>query len=79
MKELNMTEANNVSGGDFGFTVTLFVPSSIGGQFAGYFQQLIVGYLYDTENLVNDINNAITGGMDIDSIRIESIEYSSLN
>lgn len=76
MKQLNVAEANLVSGGDFDLNWTMHVPSHVAPMIMGLVQQIVSGQVFDTMAFANALNGA---GPMLNEVKIDLISFSNFN
>ncbi|MGE3318606.1 MAG: hypothetical protein AB7I18_04855 [Candidatus Berkiella sp.] len=76
MKQLNLTETNLVSGGDFNLNWTMHVPSDCAPAITGLVQQIVSGQVFDTAAFASALNAA---GPMLNEVKISVISFSDFN
>lgn len=74
MKELNVAQADLVSGGDYELTLTMHVPSDIAPQLATIIEEMILGQIADINGFVKALSSA---GPTLNEVHIDNISFSN--
>ncbi len=76
MKQLNVAEANLVSGGDFDLIWTMHVPTDAAPMITGLVQQIVSGQVFDTMAFANALTAA---GPMLNEVKVDVISFSNFN
>lgn len=79
MQLLNLSEIQEVSGGDYQLEFTAKVESGVGGWVTNLFSGVVNGQYTGTAQFAQALNDAIANGANFNQVRIEEVTFSEFN
>jgi hypothetical protein len=76
MKQLNVAQANLVSGGDYDLNMVMHVPSAVAAQMSGLITAIVTGQITDTASFANMLTSV---GPTLNEVRVDTISFSNFN